>query len=46
MAKLVSKYQVLEKSIERTISTMKKKTELEHRVIELGMDNNLVKNLT
>lgn len=25
---------------------MKKKTELEKRVIELGMDNNLVKNLT
>lgn len=45
MARLVAKYKILEKSMEKTLSTMKKRTALEERVMELGMDNNLVKNL-
>ena len=45
ISKLISKYKVLEKSLEKTLSTMKKRTELEQKVIELGMDQNLVKNL-
>lgn len=45
MGKLVSKYKVLEKSLETTVSSMKKRTELERRVMELGSDTNLTKNL-
>jgi hypothetical protein len=45
ISKLIAKYKVLEKSMEKTLSTLKKKTLLENRVMELGMDNNLVKNL-
>ena len=42
---LVQKYQELEKTMKSTLAKIKKRTELETKVMNLGMDNNLVKNM-
>lgn len=45
ITQLVAKYQDLERTLHKTLSTMKKHSELNQKVMELGMDQNLVKNL-
>lgn len=45
MAKLINKYKILEGQLKSIMSSMKKRTDMEERVMHLGMDDNLVKNL-
>ena len=45
MTAVLVKYKDLENSLEKTMETMKKRTDLEKKVVSLGMDRNLVKNL-
>ena len=42
---LVQKYQELEKTMKSTLDKIRRRTELETKVMNLGMDNNLVKNM-
>jgi hypothetical protein len=41
----VIKYKNLEESLEKTMTSMSKKSKLEKKVLELGVDNNLIRNL-
>lgn len=42
---LVAKYKQLEDALKILLESQKKLSDLENRIIHLGMDNNLVKNL-
>ena len=45
MTQVLVKYKDLEGSLEKTVESLNRRTDLERKVVELGMDNNLVKNL-
>jgi SMC interacting uncharacterized protein involved in chromosome segregation len=45
ITELIKKYRELEEGMKDAVALMNKRTVLEERVMNLGMDNNLVKNL-
>lgn len=45
MALLIGRYKALEGSISKAVDSAKKRTALEEKVIQMGSDNNLVKNM-
>lgn len=46
ITELVKKYKQTEEDLKQAVKVMKKRTELEEKVMNIGLDTNLIKNMT
>lgn len=45
ITELIKRYKELEEGMKEAVTMMRKRTQLEEKVVQIGMDNNLVANL-